>query len=185
MIVDTLSREFTLRHAGPSDAARLAAFAARTFADTFGEHNTAEDMALYLGGTYGAAKQGEEIADPEWATILAEHQGQVAGFAQLRRGPVPVGVSGRAPLELLRFYVDRPWHGRGLARALMHAVEAEARTRGADALWLAVWEHNDRARVFYRKAGFAEVGSKEFVLGTDRQTDRVMAKPLPALERQT
>ena len=48
----------------------------------------------------------------------------------------------------------------------------------ATALWLGVWEHNPRAQAFYRKAGFADVGSKVFVVGTDAQADRVMLKAL-------
>ena len=60
----------------------------------------------------------------------------------------------------------------------MRAVEEAAVSRGAGILWLAVWDRNDRARAFYAKSGFSDMGSKEFILGTDRQTDRVMARPL-------
>ena len=41
-------------------------------------------------------------------------------------------------------------------------------------LWLGVWERNPRAQAFYRKSGFADVGSQVFLVGTDAQTDRVM-----------
>ena len=34
------------------------------------------------------------------------------------------------PVELKRFYVDKPWQGRGVARQLMDAVETAARARG-------------------------------------------------------
>jgi ribosomal protein S18 acetylase RimI-like enzyme len=54
-----------------------------------------------------------------------------------------------------------------------------ARTAGARHLWLGVWEHNARALRFYAKCGFVDVGSHDFVLGTDRQTDRVMVAPVP------
>lgn len=172
--------ELTLRVALASDASRLAEFGARTFAETFAADNTPENMELYLGRTYGVAKQTAELANPAWTTIVAEGDDSVAGFAQLRLGPAPVVVVGRSPIELLRFYVDRPWQGRGLAGAMMREVEREAGRRGADVLWLAVWEQNERAKAFYRKAGFSDVGSKPFVLGADRQTDRVMAKLLPA-----
>jgi hypothetical protein len=35
------------------------------------------------------------------------------------------------------------------------------------------------AQAFYRKMGFADVGSAVFFAGPDRQTDRVMARVLP------
>lgn len=56
----------------------------------------------------------------------------------------------------------------------MAAAIAAARSRGATALWLGVWERNPRARAFYGKSGFTDVGSQTFLLGTDEQTDRVM-----------
>jgi diamine N-acetyltransferase len=168
----------TLRRALSSDAARLAGFGARTFSDSFAVDNTPEDMALYLAKTYGVEQQAAELGNPAMTTIVAEADGEFVGYAQLRAGPAPDSVGGGAPLELLRFYVDRPWQGRGLARALMSAVEAEASRRGADVVWLAVWECNERAKAFYGKCGFTDVGSKVFVLGTDRQTDRVMARPV-------
>ena len=60
----------------------------------------------------------------------------------------------------------------------MAAVFAAARARGAQTVWLGVWEHNARAIAFYHKHGFEDVGSHEFVLGTDHQIDRLMARPL-------
>jgi ribosomal protein S18 acetylase RimI-like enzyme len=81
-------------------------------------------------------------------------------------------------MEIVRFYVDRPWHGRGVAQTLMAAAASMARAAGARTLWLGVWERNERAIAFYRKSGFADVGTKIFVLGTDHQRDLVLARPL-------
>ena len=39
-----------------------------------------------------------------------------------------------------------------------------------------MWEHNHRARAFYVKCGFTDVGEHVFLFGTDPQTDRVMAR---------
>jgi RimJ/RimL family protein N-acetyltransferase len=49
-----------------------------------------------------------------------------------------------------------------------------ARHRGAKTLWLGVWERNHRARAFYAKCGFRDVGDHIFLFGTDPQTDLVM-----------
>ena len=78
----------------------------------------------------------------------------------------------------MRFYVDRPLHGTGLARRLMDAVLEAARSRAKRTLWLGVWERNARAQAFYRKAGFMDVGAQTFRLGRDVQTDRVMTRPV-------
>jgi GNAT superfamily N-acetyltransferase len=168
-----------IRPALVDDAAFLAQFAARTFRETFEADNTPEDMAFFLANTYSETRQREELTDPRVSTLFADVDGQTAGYAQLRAGHVPDCVTGPDPIELLRLYVDRPWHGRGVAQALMAAVDATALARGARTLWLGVWEHNLRAQAFYRKFGFFPVGSHIFLLGSDEQTDVLMARPLP------
>jgi ribosomal protein S18 acetylase RimI-like enzyme len=60
----------------------------------------------------------------------------------------------------------------------MTATIEHARFSGASVLWLGVWERNPRAIRFYEKCGFRDVGSQIFVLGADRQRDRVMVLSL-------
>jgi diamine N-acetyltransferase len=168
----------SIRPAQPGDAAALAAFAARNFRETFEADNTAENMALYLATNYGAERQAAEIRDPATVTLLAEDGRRLAGYSQLHQGPAPDCVTGAAPIEVRRFYVDRHWQGRGVARTLMMASLESAMERGARTVWLAVWERNLRAQAFYRKCGFEDCGAKDFLLGRDRQTDRVMARAL-------
>jgi ribosomal protein S18 acetylase RimI-like enzyme len=169
---------FLIRPGRAEDAAALAAFAERSFRDAFAAQNHPGDLELYLTRAYGKRQQAAELSDPEVTTLVAEADGQLAGFAQLRPGVTPECVLGSAPLELWRFYVDRSWHGRGLAQALMSAAVQAARARRAGTLWLGVWERNSRAQGFYRKSGFRDVGAQVFVLGTDEQNDRVMAMAL-------
>jgi diamine N-acetyltransferase len=168
----------TIRPGVAGDAAALAEFAATSFRDAFGDDNRPEDMALHLARSYGLRQQTAELVDPAITTLLAETADQLAGYAQVRPGTPPPCVPAAGSLELWRFYVGRPWHGRGVAQALMERVLAAARTRGARRLWLGVWERNPRAQAFYRKAGFERVGGQTFLLGADRQTDDVMALAL-------
>ena len=168
----------TIRRAGPGDAAALAEFSARTFRDAFEADNTPEDMALYLASSYGPDLQSAELRNPGIVTLLAECGRRLAGYSQLRAGPAPECVGGPAPIELWRFYVERAWQGRGVAQTLMEATIEAAAARGAGTIWLSVWERNHRAQAFYRKNGFEDRGERAFILGNDRQTDRVMALAL-------
>jgi ribosomal protein S18 acetylase RimI-like enzyme len=168
----------TIRLAGPGDAVALAELGARTFRDAFEADNTPENMALYLASSYGPDLQAAELRNAGMVTLLLEDEGQLAGYAQLREGPYPACVVGPKPIELWRFYIERPWQGRGLAQQLMEAILGAAAGRGAGTVWLCVWERNHRAQAFYRKCGFEDRGAKEFILGKDRQTDRVMVLAL-------
>jgi ribosomal protein S18 acetylase RimI-like enzyme len=170
--------DITIRRGVPADAQLLADFAARTFRETFASDNRPEDMDLYLSRSYGMSQQAAELANPDISTLLAEVDGQLAGYAQVRPNAAPDCVRGKKPLELWRFYVAAAYHGRGVASVLMDSVTGEARARQAQTLWLAVWERNPRAQAFYRKCGFADMGSQVFILGTDAQNDRVMARSL-------
>jgi diamine N-acetyltransferase len=170
--------DLTIRRGVPADARPLADLAARTFLGTFADENRPEDMALHVSRAFGEAQQEAELTDPKMTTLLAEADGQLAGYAQLRANAVPECVTGTTPVELWRFYIAAQWHGRGIAHALMKGVEREARVRGAQTLWLGVWERNERAKSFYRKCGFHDVGSQVFILGTDAQNDRIMARSL-------
>jgi ribosomal protein S18 acetylase RimI-like enzyme len=60
----------------------------------------------------------------------------------------------------------------------MDEEKAAARARGAETLWLGVWERNDRARAFYAKCGFTGAGEHIFLFGTDPQTDLVLVTAL-------
>lgn len=169
-----------IRRGVETDASALAELAARTFRDAFAADNRPEDIALHLSRSYGTSHQRMELLDPRITTLLAEVDGQLAGYAQLRAGVAPDCVTGEAPVELWRFYVAQPWHGRGVAQTLMRSVEAEATHRRARTLWLSVWERNPRAIAFYRKNDFVDVGSQVFMVGADAQTDRILARSIPS-----
>jgi ribosomal protein S18 acetylase RimI-like enzyme len=170
-----------IRRATIGDAEALATFAARVFIETFGNENEPDDLRDYVEQSYGVAQQSDEIRDADTGTLLIEEgDGALVGYAQLCRKRVPPCVSGERPVEIYRFYVDRSRHGTGVAQTLMSAAFSHARDWSADVVWLGVWEHNPRAMAFYRKFGFADVGTIDFFVGPDRQTDRVFVMPLPA-----
>lgn len=156
------------------DAAALAEFGARVYDQVFGPDNDPENMSEYLARNYGIEQQSIELSSPDVITLIAESHGQIAGYAQVRRGKTPSCVLGDLPIELWRFYVDQPWRGKGLADRLMTATLDAARELGGKTIWLSVWEQNPRGVRFYQKKGFRDVGSKSFWVGQDEQTDRVM-----------
>ncbi len=172
---DTGSR---IRRATPADAAKLAEFGARTFRESFAADNSPEDMRRHLESAWNPGLQRAELHDPDIDTLVACDETLWQGFAQLRAGKVSDGVPSPGSIELWRFYVDKAWQGRGVAGALMEAAKHRARERGANSMWLGVWERNLRAQAFYRKHGFTPVGRQVFVVGTDPQTDLVMLAPL-------
>lgn len=167
-----------VRHARADDAALLAALGARTFVEAFAAYNSPEDLAAYLASSFGRDLQAAELADPHALFLIAEIDGIAAGYAKLASGVTPQSVTGDNPIELVRLYVSQQWLGRGIGAALMHACINEAAQKGYRTIWLGVWEHNGRARAFYQKWNFREVGNHIFQLGNDPQTDILMERSI-------
>jgi diamine N-acetyltransferase len=178
IIVPINQNPVQIRIGTETDAAVLAAFASRTFEETFGADNRPEDLRAHLGKAFGIDQQTQELLNPKMVTLLA-HQGEtLIAFAQVQRKDPPACVTVNRSIELHRFYVDRPAHGKGVAHQLMNAVHKVARSFGGKHLWLGVWERNPRAIAFYKKVGFSDCGSAIFFVGPDPQTDRVMIAPV-------
>jgi ribosomal protein S18 acetylase RimI-like enzyme len=158
------------RYASVQDAGALAAFAARTFSETFAHLYPREDLEAYLAKSYGEAIQREEIEDPSIGTWIAERDAGLVGYAQA--GPMDIKVDhGPQDRELYRLYVDIGVKGGGVAPELMSNVIGWARSEGAEALWLSVWENNARAQAFYRRYGFEHVGEHKFMVGKTADRD--------------
>lgn len=185
-MIDSPSRtSFVLRRAAAEDAAALASLAEQTFRDAFGADNDPGDMDDYCQEAFSPDLQRAQILDARLDTIVAcDEQGTLTAYAQLRPG-APAAGEAPDPIELWRFYVAATHHGRGLAHQLMTSALDAAAARGAKTMWLGVWERNFRAQKFYRKFGFADIGTHTFVLGHDRQTDLLMALDLRGPARPT
>ncbi len=165
-----------IRRAEEDDALALSALAERTFRDAFADWNTPANMQLHCAGSYGQALQLAEIRDSSRETWVAESDGSLVAYVQLRLDAASPMISGERPVEIQRFYVDASHHGAGLAHQLMAHVLARAASAGAAALWLGVWERNPRALAFYRKWRFDVVGEHAFRLGDDPQRDLIMRR---------
>ncbi len=172
----------SIRRAQLRDAGALAALGERTFVDTYAAFNTPEDMRVYVAENFSEAVIARELRDTRVTYLLGSVE-EPAAYAKIFEGAPPPCVTGPKPIELSRFYVSKEWHGKGAARVLMNACIVEAGRLGARTLWLGVWEKNERARAFYAKHGFADVGEHEFLLGKDLQRDRVLERVLPLQDR--
>lgn len=163
-----------IRKTRPSDAEKLSLLAERTFRDTFQDGNTQEDMELHCQSSYSKEIQLKEILTPDWITLVCENNRDLIGYAQLRWEEFPSCICSKKAGEILCLYMDKPYHGQGLAKELMQACLAEFERKGSDIVWLGVWEHNPRAISFYKKFDFMEVGEHIFQVGSDPQRDIIM-----------
>ena len=174
-----------VRRASVDDTALLARIAAATFPLACPPHTRAEDIAEFIATVLSEARFSDYLADPQRALFVSETEGVPSGYTMLIVGDpsdpdVAAAVSTRPTAELSKVYVLPELHGGGIAAALVEATVAEARARGARSVWLGVNQLNVRANRFYEKAGFAQVGTKRFLVGERYEDDFVRALELGA-----
>lgn len=162
----------TYRNGVPGDGAAIARLFQTSFIATFGHLYAQEDLDTFLDGVTAEAFE-DELANAEFAFRLAEDSGTLAGFVKIGPDNLP-GDALPGTIELYQLYVRERWHGSGVARELMDWAIAESRRRCASYLTLTVYIDNHRARRFYERYGFAEVGKYVFMVGNHADDDRIM-----------
>ena len=173
----------TFRRATAEDAGSLAAIAAATFALACPPETTEASIADFISTNLSETRFEGYLADPARALFLAFDDERTVGYSMAVFGEpadedVAAAITLRPTSELSKLYVDPGFHGAGVSVALVEAAVAEARSRGAVAMWLGVNQQNARANRFYEKNGFARVGTKKFLVGERYEDDFVRERPL-------
>lgn len=167
-----------IRRAAPADATVLTSVAEQSFRDAYTGISSLADIDAYCAEAYQPDIQRREILDSGWVTSLAECEGRLIGFVQIRLHSPNACIPDPGPAEINRIYLMQSWQGKGVADQLLeHSLQA-LMAGGTRWVWLGVWERNPRAIAFYRKYLFSEMGEQNFQLGSDIQRDLVMARNL-------
>jgi GNAT superfamily N-acetyltransferase len=160
-------------------AASLGAMARQAFSDTFAHLYDPASFVRFLEEAYGPGGTMERgLSDPAILWQVAAVGDQLIGYAKLTPLMAPAPAPLRGAMELQQIYVLAPWHGQGVAERLMHWAVDTARGLGAPEMYLTVFDHKARAKRFYTRHGFAEVGRCTFRLGDRVDDDRVWRKLL-------
>ncbi len=145
-----------------------------TFAETFTEHNTKEDLDKYLEESFSNEKLSAEITNPHSSFYFAEEDEKVIGYLKINFGDAQTEVKDNKALEIERIYVLQDFHGKKIGQALFEKAIAIATEMKVNYVWLGVWEQNHKALQFYKKNGFVPFDTHIFKLGNDEQTDIMM-----------
>ncbi|MGB3526197.1 MAG: N-acetyltransferase [Flavobacteriales bacterium] len=163
-----------IRPIGLADLSQLQLLGRNTFAETFADGNTVENMEHYLRTEFTGEKLTAELTNAESRFYFAETDRKVTGYLKVNFGRAQTDLRDERAVEIERVYVLKAWHGQGVGQALYAKALTFAKEAGAPYMWLGVWEHNARAIAFYRKNGFVEFDKHLFTLGSDEQTDILM-----------
>ena len=170
------------REANTADVASLAALARRAFCETFtdpgvslGLNYPPEDLAAFLDSAYAPSAVSEWLADKRALVFVCEFEGELVGYAHA--GPCSLPQPGATELdgELKRLYVLRAHQGKRIGPRLMRA-SLDFFSSG-QRVFLGVWSGNLKARAFYAKFGFRDVGAYKFAVGEALDDEVIMGRP--------
>jgi ribosomal protein S18 acetylase RimI-like enzyme len=167
-----------IREAQRSDVPALSKLARRTYAETFGDGLTLDELSSVLETTR-SEKYFSSVIGAD--TILVAVEGErLVGYVQI--SGVRYSVEGAAITErdqaIHAMYVASGHQGRGVGRSLMDAAFKHPRIVGAENVYIDVYEKNARALRFYRGYGFREAGTIDVVIdGKKVGCDLVLVKP--------
>ena len=145
-----------------------------TFAETFVEHNTKEDLDKYLEESFSNEKLSAELTNPHSYFYLAVVDDTVIGYLKINIDDAQTELKEKEALEIERIYVLQGFHGKKVGQALLENAIAIAKEMKVSYVWLGVWEQNHKALQFYKKNGFVPFDTHIFKLGNDKQTDIMM-----------
>lgn len=170
--------QLIIRRATVGDAGLISVLAGVTFYEAYFRQDGSANLAAYILESFDICVIRAEIADPASTFFLVFVDGKAAGYARMIDDSRVEGVAAGRVVEVKRIYVvERYWRTGVGTQLLRHCID-EATSRGFDALWLGVWEENERANAFYDKFGFEQIGTLRFPYGDVEGTNRVLEKKL-------
>lgn len=165
--------QIELKDAGIEQAAMIANISRTTFEETFGPHNTVEDMQLFLQEQFTIDKLIKEVGISGHRHVIAYFDDIPAGYLFIKYHS-HVLLQNEPALEISRIYCLQKFQGEGVGKSLMQEALMDAYKKKLTWVWLGVWEENTKALAFYQSFGFTSFSKRAFLLGNDIQQDWLM-----------
>lgn len=167
------------RVATPADAPALSVLGGATFLASFAHDHPGAALIAHIRDAHGESEYRAALINPARQVWIGETPlGAPVGYAMLTPPDLPVPTDEQQDIEIKRFYLLNPWQGGGNGDALMAILLDQARLRGASRTLLAVYPANHRARRFYARPGFEEIGETTFMVGDAPFRDLIYARQL-------
>ncbi|AOT08122.1 GNAT family N-acetyltransferase [Pseudoalteromonas luteoviolacea] len=160
-----------------NDSANIAALSAQVWLHNYSTEGINTAISGYVLSEFTSQNIAKQLNADDYKYIVSEHDGNLTGLVSLDFSSTCPITETKAP-ELDRLYIQEPFTGQGLGSKLLVAAINDCKNLGHRSLWLTVNHKNARARAFYKRHGFEEIGETYFVLNKEQHLNYVLSKSI-------
>ncbi len=168
--------KLTFKQCKKEDLKELMSIARSTYYDAFIAENSAENMKLYLDFAFDKEKLSTELENEETEFYFAYLMDELVGYFKINWEKTQDNINDKEAVEVERIYVMREFQRKKLGQQMLEKTIELSKSKGAQYIWLGVWEKNIKAIRFYERNGFEKFGEHDFMLGNEKQNDILMKR---------
>lgn len=168
-----------IRIANNKDAVFIALLGRITFTETFGHlFRDAQDLRDYLNSTFSVSKIENSMCKPNNVYWIAFVNRLPVGYAKLKLHSRSDFIPDKNVCQLQKIYVLKEFLDGKIGFRLQSLLLDKAKEEGFKKVWLSVLNSNERAKNFYIRNGFLEIGNHDFRIGKENFEFIAMSKEL-------
>ena len=156
-----------VRAAEIRDCNRLTALSLQVWLDTYAMDGINDEIAAYVLSLFTPKKFETILTDDTYRALVYTENGCLRGYVLINLNSRFKGE--KNGFEIDKLYVQEPFQGRGIGRALLEAVKK----RFGSPFWLYTWVRN-RSIGFYKHYGFRDIGRYDLHFKSRTVENRVL-----------
>lgn len=158
-----------IRKAKLPDCKNMAALSIQVWLHTYALDGIKQELSDYIFDKFSEESYQILLASENFEVYVCISSNHLVGLLVLDLDSTYEDE--RNGFEVVTLYVQEHFHNQCIGRALLSHIE---RVHGAR-FWLSTWAYNEKAIAFYKRAGFKDIGSIDFVIGNKSHENRVLA----------
>ena len=167
--------EIAVQPVSSKDVAAVSHVAQITFAMAGPSDSSQEEIKRYIDEHLNEAELQQLVQSDEFFFAHARHEDHPIGYIVVKYcSRLPDIYESDSFAQLQRLYVLPKYHGTISAKSLVTEAFRACSNKNVNRIWLSVFSENDRAKRFYSKFGFQEIGSTIFKMGNEDHLDTLM-----------
>ena len=126
-----------------------------------------EILETYINKNFTEEAIKKELSDSDNIFHIIYYNNIPAGYSKIIFGRSHSNIETQNITKLERIYLLKEFYSLKLGYELFKFNLKLSQQQQEKGMWLFVWDENERAIQFYKRAGFKIVGSHDFYLSTD------------------